>query len=159
MFTDTRIIARQSAQAGDAEALAQRHEIMWRDGSSVHLHPVQRRCLPMLTLRALALPDGRLQLFDLAQLVRRLDAELRTTADRDVPGHVFYTLRSEFGSATVFRAAVERTALGTWWPVGTGYVWHPAARAVDAALLATTTLATLPAQPAPAQANFWGPQC
>lgn len=143
MFNDSRIIARQSAAAGALEVQAQRHEVMWRDGTAVHLHPVHAHGLPMLTLRALACPDGKLQLFDLARLVRHLDGELRTTPARDVPGLVFFTLRQAYGSAAQFAADVERNATGTWWPVGDGHVWHPAARAVDADLLATVTLASL----------------
>lgn len=147
MLIDTRIIARQSADAGSLEVLAQRHEIMFRDGSAVHLHPVQRNGLPMLTLRALAAPGGHLQLVDLARLVRQLDAELRVTQARDVPGHVFFTLRQAYASAALFAAAVERTACGTWWPVGDCYVWHGAARQVDAELLVLTAAAAATAAP------------
>ena len=143
MLIDTRIIARQSAEAGALEVLAQRHEIMFRDGSAVHLHPVQRHGLPVLTLRALAAPGGHLQLVDLAQLVRRLDAELRVTQARDVPGHVFFTLRQAYASAPLFLADVQRHATGTWWPVASGYVWHATARAVDLDLLSTVQVAAL----------------
>lgn len=143
MLTDTRIIARQSAAAGAMEVLAQRHEIMFRDGTAVVLHPVQAHGLPMLTLRALQRPDGSLQLVDLARLVRRLDGELRTTPPRDIPGLVFFTLREVYPGATLFVADVERRACGTWWAVGDGHVWHAAARAIDPELLANTTLATM----------------
>ena len=36
MLNDSRIIARQSAAAGALEVQAQRHEVMWRDGTAVH---------------------------------------------------------------------------------------------------------------------------
>jgi hypothetical protein len=153
MLIDTRIIARQSAGAGSLQVLAQRHEIMWRDGTAVVLHPVQANALPMLTLRALALPGGQLLLVDLAKLVRRLDAELRTCPARDVPGHVFYTLRSAYGSAAAFTADAVRHAGGTWHPVGDGLVWQATARAVDADTLATADLATRPTAPG----NLWCP--
>lgn len=157
MLIDTRIIARQSAAAGALEVLAQRHEIMFRDGTAVQLHPVHAHGLPMLTLRALEAPGAKLQLVDLARLVRRLDAELRTTQDRDIPGLVFYTLRQVYPSASLFVADVERHACGTWWAVGDGFVWHAAARAVDPELLANTTMATLP-NPQPArQSSQWCP--
>lgn len=144
MLTDTRIIARQSAAGGTLEVLAQRHEIMFRDGSAVVLHPVQARGRPMLTLRALQRPDGSLQLVDLARLVRRLDGELRTSPPRDIPGLVFYTLREVYPGAGLFVADVERNACGTWWPAGDGHVWHAAARAIDPEVLAHITLATMP---------------
>lgn len=142
MLTDTRIIARQSAAAGALEVLAQRHEIMFGDGMAVVLHPVQAHGRPLLNLRALQRPDGSLQLVDLARLVPQLDGELRTTPARDIPGLVFYTLREVYPRGSLFVAAVQRSACGTWWAVGDGHVWHAAARAVDPELLATTTLAT-----------------
>jgi hypothetical protein len=154
MLTDTRIIARQHAGPGGLEVLAQRHEVMWRDGTTVTLHPVQANGLPMLALRAVALPGGQLLLVDLARLVRRLDAELRACPARDVPGHVFFTLRQAYGSAVSFTADAQRKATGSWQPVGESHVWLAAARAVDAELLATADLA---ARPAPAAAQ-WCPQ-
>lgn len=135
MFADTRIIARQSLQAGGLDVLAQRHEIMWRDGTAVQLHPVYANGLPMLTLRALVLQDGRLVLFDLAHLVPRLDAELRTCPERDVTGHVFFALRQAYRSAAHFSQDVVRHAMGTFWHLADGYVWQQAARAVDGEVL------------------------
>lgn len=149
MFSDARIIARQSAAAGAMEVLATRHEIMFSDGMSVQLHPVHAHGLPMLTHRAIESPGGQLKLINLTRLVRSLDADLRTTQARDIPGVVFYTLRGAFKTAPQFVAAVERNAGGIWWPVAGGYVWHAAARAVDAEVLATTEMATL--LPAPTQ--------
>lgn len=149
MLADTRIIARQSAAAGALEVLAQRQEIMFRDGTTVQLHPVHARGLPMLTLRALETPGGHLQLIDLARLVRQLDADLRCTQQRDVPGVVFFTLRQAYACAAAFRADVERKASGTWWPVGDGFVWHCAARLIDPDLVATLNGQPMlqPAQP------------
>lgn len=131
MFADHRIIARQSQQAGGLEVLAQRHEVMWPDGTAVQLHPVYANSLPMLTLRALALPDGRLLVFDLAHLVRRLDGELRACPTRDLAGHVFYTLRQAYRSAGQFSADALRHAKGAFWRLDDGYVWQQAARAIE----------------------------
>lgn len=143
MFIDTQVIARQSAAAGGLEVLAQRHEVMWRDGSSVQLHPVHRGGRPMVMLRAVRHPGGQLLLVELPRLVRRLDAELRATPERDVVGHVFYTLREAFATAPTFLQAAHRLASGTWWPVGDGHVWQAAPRQMDAQALATTTAAVL----------------
>jgi hypothetical protein len=160
LLADTRIIARQSSAAGGLEVLAQRHEVMWRDGTTVHLHPVHRHGLPMLTLRALAMPGGYLVLVDLAHLVRALDGDLRATPERDVPGHVFFTLRQAYASATLFVADAQRRALGTWWPVADGHVWQAAARAIDREVLATMDLAAMHAATMPqlgtAHGAAWG---
>lgn len=158
LLADTRIIARQSTTAGGLEVHAQRHEVMWRDGTTVHLYPVYRHGLPMLTQHAVAVPgQHQLLLVDLAHLVRRLDGELRCTPARDVPGHVFFTLRQAYANATLFVADAQRRALGTWWPVSiepsgqaTGYVWQPAARAIDREVLATMDLAAMQCLPMPA---------
>lgn len=159
MLTDTRIIARQSAAAGALEVVAQRHEVMFRDGLAVQLHPVYAHGLPMLTLRALDTASGPLRLIDLTRLVRRLDAELRTTQAIDIPGVVFYTLRAEFKTAPQFIEAVERNAMGLWWPVLGGYVWQAAARAIDPAVaVAHTPPQALPrALPGPRLPASWCP--
>lgn len=138
---DTRIIARQQAGAGGLQVLAQRHEVMWRDGTSVTLHPIQSHGLPMAMLRALAQPGGLLLLVDLSKLVPRLGADLPASPARDVPGLVFYTLRQAYGSAPAFIADAQRKATGSWRPAADGPVWLPAARAVDAEVLATAALA------------------
>lgn len=155
MLTDTHIIARQSVSAGATAVLATGVPVLLRDGLTITLHAVQCHGLPALTQRALVMPGGRLLLIDLERLARGIDAELRATPERDVAGHVYYTLRLRYLSAAQFMAAAERTALGSWWPVSHGYVWHAAARAVDPDLLATTALATLHATPTFA----WVPAC
>lgn len=141
MLTDTRIIARQSASAGAIEVLGQRFEIMFKDGTAVHLHPVQAHGRPLPMLRALEIGGGQLALFDLTRLVGRLEGELRTCSRIDVPGLVFYSLRHAYPTAALFVADVDRHACGRWWAVGDGFVWRAAARAIDWQVLAVTGMA------------------
>lgn len=156
MLTDNRIIARQSPSAGATEVLAHGQPVLFGDGQTINLHPVQRHGTALLTQRALVMPGGRLLLVELERLARGIDAELRVTLERDMAGHVYYTLRQRYRSAAQFMAAAERTALGSWWPMDQGYVWLAAARQVDPELLATTALATL--HPSPA-IMAWVPSC
>ena len=122
MLPDTRVILRHHPY----EVHAERHEVMWRDGSSVVLHPVFAHGMPMLLLRALALEPGRLRLFDLSALHRPFDASLRHTHQRDVAGFVFFTLRAEYLTAAAFSAHVARHCMGTWSDAGDGTsTWTP----------------------------------
>ena len=137
MYLDDRIIARQSLSAGGLCVLAHADDVQLCDGSTLQLHAVHAHRLPMLTLRALATAGGRLLLIDLARIAPRLDAELRDCPRRDIAGYVLYSLRQLFATSAQFNATAQRVASGTWWPVGDGYVWHPAARAVCGELLRT----------------------
>lgn len=152
---DTRVIATQGERGG-LQALAHRQEITWRDGSSVLLHPVQANDRPMATLRAVALPDGRLQVVDLERMCHKLGADLRTSPQRDQQGLVFFTLRHRWRSAAAFLVEGNRHARGCWQPAPAGLVWVAAPRAVDAELLATADLAAR--VPAPQPAAAWCPR-
>lgn len=152
MYFDDSIIARQHG-AGGFCALAHADTVQLRDGSSLQLHAVQANRLPMIMLRAAATTTGHLLLVDLTRLVPRLDGELRTCPQRDMAGHVLYTLRGAFHTAAQFNAAAQRSALGTWWPVGDALVWQPAPRAVDGELL------HIAAAHVPEQASLWGAAC
>lgn len=152
MYLDDRIIARQHA-AGGLCALAHADAVQLRDGSSLQLHAVQANRLPMIMLRAVATTTGHLLLVDLTRMVPRLDAELRACPKRDMAGHVLYTLRGAFETGAQFNAAAQRSALGTWWPVGDAYTWHPAPRAVDGEVL------RIAAAHVPEQASLWGAAC
>lgn len=155
MLSDSRIIARQSEAAGALEVLAQRQEVMFRDGLAVQLHRVQAHGQPMCTLRALEAPNSALQLIDLAKLLPHLDADLRTAHAIDIPSIVFYTLRGEFKTRAQFCSAVARTSGGTWWPALNGYIWQPAPRAIDPSVVANP----IPAQALPGtqQPSAWYP--
>lgn len=134
MLTDTRIIARQSAQAGAIEVIAQRHEVMLMDCQSVWMHHCMAHGMPMLDHRALQAPDGRLLLVPLDRLAKGLELAVRQSPVRDVPGVILYTLRGLYAKRDALVAVASRVATGCWWPTeGAGYTWQPAPRAVDPA--------------------------
>jgi hypothetical protein len=133
---------------GALHVLADAHLVQFACGGSVALHPVHARGLPMLTQRALAVPQFagllQLQLIDLAKMVPALDAELRASPRRDVHGMVLYTLRQAYATRQAFCADAQRTALGNWWPFSDGtHRWQPAARQVDAQVAAAAVAADL----------------
>jgi hypothetical protein len=94
---------------------AQRFEVMFRDGSTVVLHPVSR-ATPDAFLRALQLEGLRWLLFDLRHLVPTIEADLFRLDLRDHPGAVFYTLRQAYPNAQAFISAVSDGAFARWWP-------------------------------------------
>jgi hypothetical protein len=89
---------------GAFTVLALRHEVMFRDGSAVVLHPVAQmggqhpfqRCL---------VHRGHATVFDLRDLCPELGDELPVAYQKDRPGIVFYALRSRFPNAVDF----------AWW--------------------------------------------
>jgi len=124
---DMQIIARQSAEAGAVEVLAQRHEVMLMDCQTIWTHLVHAHGAPIVDQRALMRRDGRLQLVSLEHLVPGITGDLKKASARDVPGVVLYTLRAQFATLDKLLAAADRLQLGAWHPVeGAGYVWHPA---------------------------------
>ena len=112
MLADTRIIQR----IGSHEIQAQRHEVMFHDGTAVWLHQVRRAGIPHLTLRALATDSGCLLLFDLTALDRQLDADLRVAPDRDRPGYVLHTMRLKYATKAAFVADARRHSLAVAEP-------------------------------------------
>lgn len=87
--------------------LPARHEILWRNGTAVGLHPVQRDGVPELYLRALA--GTPIIVIDLRRLAPGIEQDLAQAAPRDRVGIVFYTLRHRFDGAQAFHeAALER---------------------------------------------------
>lgn len=91
--------------------LPARHEIMWRDGSAIGVHPVQRDGHVDHYLRAVAGPGAQPLLVDLRRVAPELAADLPPAAERDRIGLVFYTLRHRYRSAGDFLAAARREAL------------------------------------------------
>jgi hypothetical protein len=96
MLPDTNII---STPLGRHTVQGQRFEIMFPDGSTLGLHPVLHDGTPQMFLRALRHGPAMLIVFDLRDVCKALDAEIRKTATRDVPGLVFYTLRAVYDTA------------------------------------------------------------
>lgn len=85
---------------------AQKQEVMFRDGTSLTLHPVFDHGTPTRYHRALHLPNDMSMIIDLRSLVPSLGADLCAAADRDVPGIVFYTLRHHYTTAELVVRAV-----------------------------------------------------
>jgi hypothetical protein len=112
MLTDSRIIHR----FGPFEIQAQRHEILWNDGTSVALHPIKHFGSDSLFHRAIVMPAGLRIVFDIRKACPQLDRDLRLCLPRDVPGTVFYTMRQTFKTAAEFYTlALTRFEL-TWLP-------------------------------------------
>ena len=92
---DTRIIDRH----GSFAVLAQRHEVMWPDGTALALHPVQQNGHDSLFHRAVVTPGGLTIVFDLREVCPPLASELPATPPRDVIGTVYYRLRQTLPTA------------------------------------------------------------
>lgn len=84
-----------------------RHEIMWRDGSTVGVHPVLRDGVPELYLRAL--PGQPAIVIDLRRVAPGIEQDMAPAPQRDRPGIVFYTLRHRYRSAEHFRDVAMST--------------------------------------------------
>jgi hypothetical protein len=86
-----------------------RHEIQFKDGSTVWLRRVILNGAPDLFLRDLGEPlEGKR--IDLRKLIPDVEKELPTTSTRDVAGYVSISLRLKFATLDAFLAAVEGNA-------------------------------------------------
>lgn len=93
---------------------SQRQEVMFRDGTSLVLHPVFDHGTPLQYHRALHLPKSVSMIIDLRNLVPSIGADICVALPRDVPGIVFYTLRHHFATAElVVRAICTRGSILT----------------------------------------------
>ena len=114
-LTDRRIIQRHA----DIEVQGQRHEVMWRDGTTVHLHPVCKAGVPQTFLRALQIEGLHWLVFDLLRLpgvnVNELRTDILRLLPRDTPGIVHFTLRGAYATAGVFTVAAQSVPAATWW--------------------------------------------
>lgn len=108
---DTRVIQ----QAHGFDILAQQHEVLFRCGTPLVLHPVCSRGHACTFLRAVQLEGLRWIVFDLRPLHPDIEGDMLTHLPRDVPGIVYYTLRLTFPSARAFADQVYRQALAHWW--------------------------------------------
>lgn len=95
--------------------LAQRCEVMFRDGRAIGLHPVADDGHGQMFLRAVHHEGLRWCIFDLRHLCTGIESDLKALQQRDHPGAVFYTLRGLFPTAAAFGAALDKLALHTWW--------------------------------------------
>jgi hypothetical protein len=98
-------------QAHDTPLLvaSQRHEVMFKDGSTIGLHTVIQHGQPSVMLRAV--PFGGLHMVvDMGKLSRQLDADLRSSHARDAHGLIFYTLRQIYSTASEAMAAITKCA-------------------------------------------------
>jgi hypothetical protein len=91
------------------QVLAQRQEVMFRDGSAVHLHPVLVAGQRDMFLRALQC-ESRWLATDLRAHGPELEDDVLRLQPRDTPGVVFFTLRSSYACALDFLSAVARLA-------------------------------------------------
>jgi hypothetical protein len=110
---DTRILQ----QHGYLSVLSERHEVMFRDGSTVGLHPVAACGTVQMFLRAVRgdhLHAAKWYVFDLRHLHTGIEADMLRLPARDAPGLVFYVLRSLWGSAACFREEASQRAHAAW---------------------------------------------
>ena len=124
---DTRVIARHAAPppAPALQIHAQRHEVMFHDGSAVHLHLVTAAApQPDAFLRALRQEGLRWLVVDLREVLgphhgAELEKDVLRLLPCDTPGVVFYTLRAAFVHAAAFVTAADACACATWWHADT----------------------------------------
>lgn len=108
--------ARLIQALGAHTVLAQRHEVMFKDGLAVGLHPVLEAGAPHTYWRAVHAEGLCWLLFDLRHLSTEIEADLKMLKGRDHPGAVFYTLRGLYPTRKAFTQAVFDLALQRVWP-------------------------------------------
>jgi hypothetical protein len=109
------IDARVIASCEDFHVLAQRHEIMFKDGSAVGVHPISVGGSVQPFLRALKQEGLCWVVFDLRHLHAALEADLVRALPSDVPSVVFCALRALYPRALDFAVAVQMNGLISWW--------------------------------------------
>ena len=97
MLIDSRIIHCHAR----TDVLAQRHAVMWPDGSSLWLHTVRLSGDDAPLLRALQV-DGTWALLDLSRALPTLADDMRVQPKRDGVGLVYYALRARWSNAAAF---------------------------------------------------------
>lgn len=110
-FQDNRIIQAH----GRHQVHAQRCEVMFRDGTSVGLHPVSLDGEPQMFLRAVQTEGLQWAVFDVRHFGHEVEADIKRLQPRDSHGVVFYTLRLRYRTADVFLQQARHSALATWW--------------------------------------------
>ena len=92
----------------------QHHEIMFKDGSTLGLHPVSANYTLQMFLRAVRDDTGLWLVFDLRHLVHDIEDDMRRLPPRDTPGLVFYSLRRHYCTATACLAGVLAQRVTSW---------------------------------------------
>lgn len=108
---DARVIQRHR----NLTVLAQRCEVMFRDGQAIGLHPVLVDGFLQPCLRALHHEGLCWIVFDLRHLSTEIEDDLKRLQPRDHPGTVFYTLRCKYPTLAAFADAVSHHAQHSWW--------------------------------------------
>lgn len=92
------------------DVLDPRSEVLWPDGSAVHLHPCRLHGVQARTVRAYH-HAGRWFAFDLNRIAPKIASDLASANLRDHPGLTMYGLRRAYPTAAAFRAAAEAHTL------------------------------------------------
>ena len=77
-----------------------RHEVMFKDGTTVYLQPVIISGMRCAFRRVLVLPKGITMMFDLRHLVPGIGDDLCIADERDIPGIVFFSLRGRYETSS-----------------------------------------------------------
>lgn len=114
MTTEIKIIR----QLGRYAILAQSHEVALRDGAIIKLHLLKegRNPEPARLLRAFVHPEAGAFIFDLGDVAKTLQKDLRECLTRDAPGMVHLTLRQFFPTGALLRAAIYEHAFASGAP-------------------------------------------
>lgn len=110
-FQDNRVIQ----ASGQHQVHAQRCEVMFRDGTSVGLHPVSIDGDLQMFLRAVQTEGLQWAVFDVRHFGPDVEADIKRLQPRDSHGVVFYTLRLKYRTAAGFLEQARHSALATWW--------------------------------------------
>ena len=95
--------------------LGQRFEVMFLDGSTVHMHPVAQGDIAMPMHRAVHHEGLRWIIIDLRHHCAHIQGALGRSPERDAPGIVFNTLRHVYPSARAFTDAIALSHVHAWW--------------------------------------------
>jgi len=119
---DARIVQHHGSEIHAVQVLAQRQEVMFRDGSAVQLHLLRLhpKSEPDTFCRALQVEGLRWLALDLRKVLAgaraaEFELDVLRLAPRDTPGMVFYTLRSAFANAGQFLGSAQASAFAAWW--------------------------------------------
>lgn len=111
MLTETKIIQRHDAH----QVMAQRYEILWRDGSTVGLHAVHDNGVEHAFLRAIEHRPSHWIVVDLRDLAPDVERDIKSLPRRDAIGVVFHTLRLGYSSAASFLARAIEKNRSAWF--------------------------------------------